>query len=1031
MALAAATALPTPLRAQPPLAPGATLDGSLQPGEHQTFVISLDNDACAHLELRTELALSVSVRRPDGTTTIVIDEASRELAPQPATLVARSAGQHIIELRLPEAEKPGSYQLDLRSVAPATPSDRHAERAETLFREGLQLFTQTARESRLAAVEKYRTAVEIFVELRNRPMEAKAVAKIGQVYNRLGESRLALETYERALVLFRALGDRGEEATSLNNVALERVNQGQYAEAIEPLKTAAAIFHEIGDTWTERSPINNLGLAYLRLGEIEKSTEQYQRAAALARSNKDPSGEAYAYAGLGGLALLKGNLQEMLDFYSKAYELWHGLGNHQMAALALGNIGTTYLYVGDAQSALDYLTRAREMRKLAPNRISEATTLGNIASAYRLLGEPRKALDLALEGLAMWRELGIRTQEADALTLLAAIQSSLGDLETAVVSYQTAQQSAHDSGSRALESFSLSGLSRVRLKQHAPAEAAALATRALTIAQQGDNLRFAEEEALVALGQAESALDTLDAARAHATQAVEVAESIRATVAGPAQRSAYLGHTHDAYGLLVDLLMRLHRNRPGDGFDRQAFEASERARARTFVDLLAESRANIREGVDPSLVAREQVLRAALGARRGEADDRVSSLLVEYRDLQNDIRARNPRYASLVEPQAATLDDLQRDLDSRTVLLEYALGDQRSYVWVVGSDSLRSYELPSRATIEALARRVYTALGQPQTPELRDAVQALSRAVVAPVANEIAGKRLAIVTEGALQYIPFAALVDEDGRPLIDSHEIVSLPSASTLRALRREAPARPAASRAVFIVGDPVFDAGDPRVKRGTPSPSRAPSTALERSVRDAGVADLERLWFTRREADAIASLVPAADTKKLLDFDASLDRVTGGDLTGYRIVHFATHGLLNNKHPELSGLVFSLVDPAGGPRNGFLPAYEVYNLRLNADLVVLSACQTALGEDIRGEGLVGLTRAFMYAGTSRVIASLWRVPDSATAALMQRFYRALLIERRPPAEALRKAQQSVRADRRWAAPYYWAGFTLVGEWN
>jgi CHAT domain-containing protein len=303
--------------------------------------------------------------------------------------------------------------------------------------------------------------------------------------------------------------------------------------------------------------------------------------------------------------------------------------------------------------------------------------------------------------------------------------------------------------------------------------------------------------------------------------------------------------------------------------------------------------------------------------------------------------------------------------------------------------------------------------------------------VIAPVAGRIAGKRLAIVADGALQYLPFAALADGDGRPLIDSHEIVALPSASTLRALRRDVPARPRASRALFVVGDPVFDAHDERVRSGKPQAARLPAGALERSARDSGVADLERLWFTRREVDAIASLVPTEGARKLLDFDASLDRVTTEDLASYRIVHLATHGLLNNKHPELSGLVFSLVDADGGQRNGFLPAYEVYNLRLNADLVVLSACQTALGEDIRGEGLVGLTRAFMYAGTSRVVASLWRVPDSATAALMQRFYRALLIERRAPADALRRAQQSVRAERRWAAPYYWAGFTLVGEWK
>jgi CHAT domain-containing protein len=671
------------------------------------------------------------------------------------------------------------------------------------------------------------------------------------------------------------------------------------------------------------------------------------------------------------------------------------------------------------------------MRKLAPNRINEAAALGNIASAYRLLGEPRQALDTVRDSITMWRELGIRAQEAGELNVLAAIHLGLGELDSAADSYQAAQQIAQVSGERMIEAFSLSGLSRVRLRQSIPAEAASLASKALSIAQQGTNLRFAEEDALVALGQAESAVDALDASRAHALHAVEVAESIRSSVAGPSQRSTYLGHSYDAYGLLIDVLMRLHRQRPAEGFERQAFEASERARARTLVDLLTESRANIRQGVDPSLVAREEALRAALGARRSESDDRVNRLLVDYRDVQNEIRARSPRYASLVAPEAPALDVVQRDLDERTVLLEYALGDQRSYVWVVGADSLTGHELPPRARIDALARRVHGALSQPHAPELLAALQELSRAVVEPIASEIAGKRLAIVSEGALQYIPFAALVDAERRPLIQSHEIVTLPSASTLRVLRRDAPARRAAAGSVFVVGDPVFDTRDSRVRRVGAAAGGPPATALERSARDAGVATLDRLWFTRREVDAIASLAAGDRSRKLLDFDANLDRITSGDLAAYRVVHFATHGLLNNRHPELSGLVFSLVDPRGRPRDGFLPAYEVYNLRLNADLVVLSACQTALGEDLRGEGVAGLARAFMYAGTPRVVASLWRVPDNATTVLMQRFYRALLVEHHSPAAALRLAQQSVRAERRWAAPYFWAGFTLVGEWK
>jgi CHAT domain-containing protein len=306
--------------------------------------------------------------------------------------------------------------------------------------------------------------------------------------------------------------------------------------------------------------------------------------------------------------------------------------------------------------------------------------------------------------------------------------------------------------------------------------------------------------------------------------------------------------------------------------------------------------------------------------------------------------------------------------------------------------------------------------------------------VLDPVADAIGTRRLAVVTEGALQYIPFGALPDRSGRPLIESRVVVSLPSISTLQVLRRETAHREPPRRSVLVVGDPVFDSTDPRVRRtGGEKQAAAPalSANLTRSAKDAGVGTLERLWFTRREADSIAALARDGGARKLVDFEASLDRIKGDELTAYRVVHFATHGLLNNKHPELSGLVFSLVDDRGRPRDGFLPAYEVYNLRLNADLVVLSACQTALGEEIRGEGLVGLTRAFMYAGTPRVVASLWRVPDSATAALMQRFYRALLVDRVSPAEALRAAQQAIRAERRWAAPYFWAGFTLVGEWN
>ena len=810
-------------QAQSLLEPGVPIERTMQPGETHRYTLFLDAGAGARLAFATELALTVTLSRPDAPSTVAIDNASEEIAPQPLTIVAAANGTYSIDLVLKGNGRRGSYRLSLESVRAATDVDRRQSDAESLFREGLRLFNETSRESRLSAADRDRKAAEIFHALGNTAMEAKAIDKAGQAYNRLGESRLALDAYRQVLDLFRALGDRGQEASTLNNIALEQVNQGAYADAIQPLIASAQIFRDIGDAWTERSPINNLGMAYYFLGEVEKSETQYQRALEIGRSNYDDSGEAYAAMGLAVLAQMRGNLQESLNYLGRAMELYRRLGNRQLEALALSNIGVTQLRFGDAESALDYLQRAQEVRKLAPNRLNEAMTFGTIGSAYKQLGQPAKALEFVTTQIRLLRELGSRGQEADAHANLAFIQGGLGDITSAAASYATARSLAHDSGNRNAEVVALTGLSRIRLKQNAPDDAVSLASEALSLSRQSA-LRVSEQQALTALGDAELSIHALDAARDHTSQAIEIAESIRSSVAGPDQRTSYISQNYNAYQQLIDVLMTLHRARPSAGFDRQAFDVSERARARTFIDLLGESRGNIREGVDAALVSREQALRAALAIRRGESDERVQSLLLDYRNVQNEIRARSPRYASLVEPQSASLDILQHDLlDDNTVLLEYALGDERSYVWAVGSHSLITRELPSRAAIETLARSAHAALSQPQSPDLSDALRALSHVVVEPIAGQIAGKRLAVVTEGALQYVPFAALLDDAGDPLIRSREVVSLPSASTLFALSRDAVGRAAATRSVLVVGDPVFDRRDSRVKIRRPGEGRA----------------------------------------------------------------------------------------------------------------------------------------------------------------------------------------------------------------
>jgi CHAT domain-containing protein len=269
----------------------------------------------------------------------------------------------------------------------------------------------------------------------------------------------------------------------------------------------------------------------------------------------------------------------------------------------------------------------------------------------------------------------------------------------------------------------------------------------------------------------------------------------------------------------------------------------------------------------------------------------------------------------------------------------------------------------------------------------------------------------------------------------VATHEVVSAPSASALSLLRRDVAGRARAPRAVAVFADPVLQPDDPRVAgRANAAAATAPGRAqrdLARAAGETGLLRFQRLPFTRSEADDIVSLAGGAPVLEAVDFEASRPRATSGELSDYRVVHFATHGLLNNQHPELSGLVLSLVRPDGQPQDGFLRLHDVFNLKLGADVVVLSACRTALGRDVRGEGLVGLTRGFWYAGAPRVVASLWDVRDQATAELMRRFYRGLLRDSLRPAAALRAAQLEMRNDPRWSAPYYWAGFVLQGEWN
>ena len=543
-----------------------------------------------------------------------------------------------------------------------------------------------------------------------------------------------------------------------------------------------------------------------------------------------------------------------------------------------------------------------------------------------------------------------------------------------------------------------------------------------------------------------------DAARERLAASFGLVEELRTETSSEELRIAFFATKQHYYDLYVDVLMRLDEQEPGKDWAEKAFEVSEHRRARTLLDTLGESASEIRRGADPALLEEEAAIQAELNVlerrRRalvGQAPaNRIALAPIEKSVRQNrekldDVRRRlrNAAYDRLAGAKPLTLSEIRgRLLNSRTLLLVYSLGEERSFLWAVSRDAVRSRVLAQgRAEIEVAveeARDLLTSLSQDRQNARQRLLATLGDQLLGPVADELTYKRLVIVADGALLYLPFAALPKPGAEPgpdgkipfLVEHHEIVNLPSASLLEGLRREFAGRYPAPKQIAVFADPMLVPGQE-------TPEQHPDHAdLERSAAILGVERFEPLPGTRDEARVILDLA-GGEKLAALGADATKEKIVGGELKDYQILHFATHGIVNREAPELSGLVLSLYNASGLPVDGFLHLHEIYNLDLSAELVVLSACETGLGPEVRGEGLIGLTRGFMYAGVPRILVNLWRVCDRGTAELMRGFYWSLFEVGAAPAEALRAAQISLLENDEWNHPIYWASFVLQGDWR
>ncbi|MEG4805948.1 tetratricopeptide repeat protein [Microcoleus sp. F8-D1] len=913
------------------------------------------------------------------------------------------------------------------------------------------------------ALEYYSQSLPLFRATGDRSGEAVTLANIGLVYSALGEKQKALEYYSQSLPLRRAVGDRAGEATTLNNIGSVYSQLGEKLKALEYYSQSLPLRRAVGDRAGEATTLSNIGTVYSELGEKLKALEYYSQSLPLRRAVGDRAGEATTLSNIGTVYSELGEKQKALDYYSQSLPLRRAVGDRGGEATTLNGIGLVYSELGEKEKALEYYSQSLPLSRATGDRGGEADTLNNIGNVYDDLGEKLKALEYYSQSLPLSRAVGDRGGEATTLNNIGNVYDDLGEKQKALEYYSQSLPLSRATGDRALEAATLNNIGSVYSQLGEKEKALEYYSQSLPLSRAtGD--RSGEAVTLFQIAFAKRNQNNLTEALNDIESSLKIIENLRTKIASPQLRTSYFATVQYHYEFYIDLLMQLHKTHPKSGYDIKALEASERSRARSLLELLFESNTNIREGIDPDLLQEEKSVQQQLDAiekqriqelslsnlnptQINEIDKQRLALLQQYQQIQTQIRTASPRYAALTQPQPLTLPEIQKQiLDDNTILLQYSLGAYRSYLWVVTSTGLTSYELPKQVDIETAARNFRDAVTSPIQRDIpqkvAEASANLSQVILQPAAAQLANKRLLIVPDGVLHYTPFPALTldqtpgQNTNVPLIASHEIITLPSASTLAILRQNYGDRKPPSQTLAILADPVFSQDDDRIKEkitpATPEKLEANNLGLNRSLRASNRQwPPERLPFTRQEAQTISSLFPSASSSQIFDFDASRTTATDGSLANYQIIHFATHGLANSKNPELSGIVMSMVDDKGNLVNGFLRLTDIFNLKLAANLVVLSACQSGMGQNVKGEGMVGLTRGFMYAGAQRVAVSLWSVDDEGTAVLMQKFYQKMLQQKLAPAAALRAAQMEMMQQEKWKSPYYWAAFTLQGEWK
>jgi CHAT domain-containing protein/tetratricopeptide (TPR) repeat protein len=1000
-----------------PLVPGQPIQAELKGGEGYRYALALDEGSFARVVVEQKgVDAAVLVYRPEQEKPGRVDSPNGSEGPEIVFLLAQRAGSHRLEVVCEDpSSSSGRYEIRFEDLRQAKPEDRAFYEAWKLFRRGE---SQRQGGQLREALGFYAEALPAWRKLGHRDWEAETLHRIGWVERDVGHSPEALAALQAALPWFQHHGPRVQEGEILNMISRLLLAQGDTEQALAHGEGARALFQELGKPGLEAEALHSLGDIWFRRGETDKALALFTRSRDLARLS----------------------------------------GDSESRSLPLHGLGEVYLYLGQFGSSQDSFQEALQEEKRAGNVRNQAQTLRALADLHLRRKDVAAAGARLDEALAMERARNDRDGEAVLLNSLGVLALEEGKPGEARTSFENALALARATGNRYSEAFTLLNLGRALFDAKDVEGALRIHEQAVGLFEQLDHRRglvstlYGSARALNALGRFREAEQRLQ-------QVGDDTELLRGGAQSPGLRSTFFATKQHYFDLYVDVLMNLHGEQPFAGHDHRALVVNERRRARSLLEELG-GRTQIRSDADPKLAARRRDLEESIEATEQELlassgqagedersrpqEKRLRSLLAELDRVRTASREEHAR-SGLSEPRPLSFKGMQELLDANTLLIIFSLGDERSYLWCVANHGrIESRVLPGRAWFEeraGLLSRIWSQKkrGGGHAAHAGRLARELSEELLGGVAHLLGSRRLILVPDGGLQRLSFAALPDPQALhqkldpvpPLLARHEIAYLPSASVLAASRRAFQKRASAPGRLIVLADPVFDGSDPRMETESAVPPAAEDPSLSRAMQDLGIEPFRRLPFSGQEAAAVSGLFPQGASRVLAGFDADLDAVEKGALKPYAIVHFATHALVHPEHPELSGLVLSQIGSDGSPRQGYLRAYRIADLDLRADLAVLSACETGVGTDLRGEGAQALTRSFLRAGVPRLVVSLWPVSDAGTAVLMERFYRGMIEHRLPPPQALRCAQLSMLRDKRWNDPFFWAPFVFQGEWE